>query len=89
MPTHKSAEKRNRQYIKRRDNNRMTKSAVRTAISRVRTAVSKGEIKEAEAMLREAERLIAKAATKKVLHSKNAARKVSRLTALVKASGKK
>ena len=40
MANHPSAEKRNRQRIKRTDRNRAAKSAVRTLVKRVRTAIA-------------------------------------------------
>jgi len=89
MPNHKSAIKRHRQSLKRRDRNRDTRAAVRTAITKVRTAVAAGDLKTAKVVLRDAERAVAKAANKSIYHKRNAARKISRMAALVnKASAK-
>lgn len=79
MANHKSAEKRHRQSLKRRDRNRMAKSGFRTAIKKAKSAV---ESKDANAkeLLRQAEKAIAKAANKGIVHKKSAARRISRLT---------
>ena len=81
MGNHKSAIKRHRQSLVTRERNRVIKSAVRTAIKRVRTAIDEGKTKEAKDYLVEAERIVAKAAAKGILHKKNAARRISRLSA--------
>lgn len=83
MANHKSAIKRHRQSEDRRARNQAAKSAVRTAIKKTRNAVLAGNIDSATAALKDAEIRIAKAATKGLYHSKNAARKISRLTRLV------
>lgn len=76
----KSAIKRARQNEKRRLRNRIVKSNLKTAIKKV---LSNLEIKNYEASkdaLQEAVSKISKAAAKGVIHKKNAARKISRLT---------
>ena len=88
MANHKSAIKRHRQSLKRRDNNRSKKSAIRTATKTVQTKLSAGELDSARSEMRATERLIAKAASKGVLHRKTAARKVSRLAKRVAAAAK-
>ena len=90
MPNHKSSIKRHRQSLKKRDNNRGTKASVRTAIVKARAAAGSGDMAAAKLSLIDAERSIAKATAKGIFHKKNAARKISRMYALVnKAQPKK
>lgn len=89
MPNHPSAIKRNRQNIKRRARNRMTRSVVRTAIKSVRTKVAAGDIPGARTSLRSAESALSRAAAKGMMHRRNAARKIGRLASLVAKAGKK
>ena len=74
-----SAEKRNRQRIKRRARNQSHLSTMRTYVKRVRTAIESKDAKTAEA-LKAAVRVIDKAASKGVIDRKTASRKISRLT---------
>lgn len=83
MANHPSAEKRNRQRVKRTDRNRAVTSAVRTLVKRVRTAIAAKDAKAAETALKVATVALDKAATKGVLHSKAVSRTVSRLMAQV------
>ena len=78
MANHVSAEKRNRQSIKKKLRNQKSKAAVRTAIKNVKTAASQ-DLQKARELLREAEKLIASAATKGIYNKKTAARSISRL----------
>ncbi|MDH4228382.1 MAG: 30S ribosomal protein S20 [Nitrospirota bacterium] len=87
MANHPSAAKRARQALVRRNRNRSTMSAVRTAIKKVETAVAGKNTDTARSALNEATSLISRAAGKGVLHKNNAAHKVSRLTLLVNALG--
>ena len=52
MANHKSAEKRARQNVKRRANNRAHRSRLRNQIKRLRQAVEKGEMDTAKELLR-------------------------------------
>ncbi len=83
MANHKSAEKRARQIKKRNARNSFIRSTMRTTIKKVRATAEAGKKDEATAALEEAVRTIDKAASKKVVHPKNASRKISRLTRLV------
>ncbi|HEY2743757.1 MAG TPA: 30S ribosomal protein S20 [Polyangia bacterium] len=74
-----SAEKRNRQRIKRRARNQFHLSTMRTHVKRVRAAIESKDGKVAE-LLQAAVGVIDKAAQKGVLDKKAAARKISRLT---------
>ena len=77
-----SAEKRNRQRIRRRQRNLTHLTRVRTLIKRVRAELVTGEGKAAEA-LKSAVKMIDKAAQKGVLKRETASRKISRLTKAV------
>jgi small subunit ribosomal protein S20 len=74
-----SAEKRNRQRIKRRTRNQFHLSTLRTYVKRVRVAIEKKDGKLAE-VLKAAIQVIDKAAQKGVIDKKSASRKISRLT---------
>ena len=80
MANHKSALKRNRQSIARRDRNRACKSQVKTAIRKVSDAIEQKSIDEAQEALKNAIPVICNASVKGAIHKKNASRKVSRLT---------
>lgn len=79
MANHKSAIKRYRQSLKRRDRNRVAKSALRTAIKKARAAIASGDKKLAMEQYVVAQRTIAKASNKKLIHAANASRNISRL----------
>ncbi len=86
MAQHKSAEKRNRQGLKRFERNRAIKASVKTAIKTVREkALTKNKEAAVEALGRVVP-AIAKAAAKGAIHKNNAARRISRLTKLVNAA---
>lgn len=79
MANHKSAIKRHRQSLKRRDANRSAKSAVRTAIKKAEAAAKTGTQAEAQQLARAAESMMAKAVKKGLFHKATLARKVSRM----------
>jgi small subunit ribosomal protein S20 len=83
VANHSSAEKRNRQRIKRTDRNRAAKSSVRTLVKRVRSAIETKNKAEAKDALLKAVSALDKAASKGVLNDKAASRTVSRLSAQV------
>jgi len=85
LATHKSAEKRDRQSVKRRELNSSTKSAVKTGIKSVLSAVGTKDKEASEKALKAAVPVIDKAAAKGVIHKKNASRKISRLTKKINA----
>jgi len=89
MATHKSAAKRARQTIKITAMNRARRSKVRSLAKAVETAAAKGDVGEAKKALRSAESALARAAGRKTLHWKTAARRTSRLAKRVKAAQKK
>ncbi|RMF94043.1 MAG: 30S ribosomal protein S20 [Nitrospinota bacterium] len=80
MARNKSAMKRMRQNLKRRQRNRRVKSSMKTAIKKVYAAMANRDEAATQEALRNAISLIDKAATKGVIHRNTAARKVSRLT---------
>ena len=86
MANHKSALKRNRQSLVRRERNRMNRSRVKTAVKKVTTAIEvEGSVEKAQAALVAAVPVIERAAVKGAYHKKTASRKISRLTKRVNA----
>jgi len=85
MATHKSALKRNRQSEQRRLRNKRVKSFLRTRIKQVISAVDANDAATARESLDKAVPVIAKAGAQGVIHKRNAARKISRLTRAVNA----
>lgn len=79
MATHKSAEKRARQALVRRDRNRAVKSRVRTFVKAVRESAAQGDSPDLQERLRSAERELRKAASSGVLPKRRVSRLVSRL----------
>lgn len=79
MATHKSAEKRARQSVKRAARNVARRSKVRGTIREFREMLTSGDKKKAEEALAKATREIRKAASKGVVHARNASRRVSRM----------
>jgi small subunit ribosomal protein S20 len=83
VANHKSAEKRNRQRIKRRARNLLHLSTMRTFIKRLRKALATSDVEGAKAALPTAVTAITRAASKGVIHRNTASRYVSRLTVAV------
>jgi len=79
----KSAEKQNRQRVKRQARNTAQKTAMRTAVKRVRAAIGAKNAKAAKAALPGAIRAVDKAASKGVIKRGTASRSISRLTVAV------
>jgi small subunit ribosomal protein S20 len=88
LANHPSADKRNRQRIKRTLRNRSVRAEVRTEVKAVRAAIGSKDVKVAKAALLEATVLLDKAASKGAVHPKAASRHVSRLAAAVHKLGK-
>jgi len=85
MPNIKSAAKRHRQSLIRRDKNRAVKSSIKTQLKKVVAIVPAGD-KEASAVeFRLAVKKIDQAASKGVMHKNKASRLKSRLSKRVKA----
>lgn len=85
MATHKSALKRNRQSKERRLRNRKIKSNLKNKIKSVNLSLMGKNLEPAQKSLAQAIPVTAKAAAKGVIHKRNAARKISRLTRKVNA----
>jgi small subunit ribosomal protein S20 len=83
VANHPSAEKRNRQRVKRTLRNRGVSSTVRTLVKRVRTALHAKDQAAASTALKVAIVALDKASTKGVLHPKAASRTISRLSAQI------
>jgi small subunit ribosomal protein S20 len=78
-----SAEKRNRQRLKRRARNLFHLTTMRTYVKRVRAAIDAKDQAKAKTALTDAVKIIDKAAQKGVIDRKTASRKISRLTIAV------
>jgi small subunit ribosomal protein S20 len=85
MASHKSAEKRIRQTVKRTAINRARKSRVRTFVKRVESAIAAGDQEAARSALRVAQPELHRAISKGVLHKNTVARKLSRLATRINA----
>ena len=85
MAQHKQAKKRIRQIVRRTKVNRNRISRIRTYIKGVETAIAGGDKDAAQTALRAAQPEIMRGVTKGVIHRNQAARKISRLSAGIKA----
>jgi len=83
VANHPSADKRNRQRIKRTIRNRAVKSAVRTLVKQVRVEVTAKNTDAAKTALGRAISALDSAASKGVIHTKATSRLVGRLSAAV------
>jgi small subunit ribosomal protein S20 len=81
----KSAQKRARQNVMRREHNVAQRSSLRTAIKKVVKAIESGKRDEAEARYREAVPVIDRLTDKGIIHANKAARHKSRLNKRVRA----
>lgn len=79
MANTKSAEKRNRQAEKRRARNTSVRTAVKTAVKKAREALASKDPSRIQEAVKAAARTLDKAASKGVLHKRNAARRIARL----------
>ena len=82
-----SARKRIRQTEKRTARNKARKSRVRTFVRSLEEAIAKGDKAAAQEAFRAAQPEMQRAVTKGTLHANTVSRKVSRLSARVKALG--
>ena len=85
MATHPSAEKRHRQAERRTIVNRARESRIRTFIKKVETAISSGDKDAARTAFALAEPEMQRGVSKGVLHQNTVSRKLSRLSARIKA----
>ncbi len=84
MPIKENAKKYMRVAARKTAQNRIIKGVLKSAIKKTREAVSAGNVDEAQTMLKKAQKAFDKASQKKVIKKNTAARKKSRLNALVK-----
>jgi small subunit ribosomal protein S20 len=76
----KSAQKQNRQMIKRRARNAAASSALKTEVRKFRETLEGGDAAKTGADLKKAIKAIAKAGSKGLIHKSQAARRISRLS---------
>ena len=79
MANHKSALKRIRQNEKRRLHNRVYRNRARTLVKQAREAIESGDADKARKATRIAARDLDTLASRGIIHSRNAARRKSRL----------
>ena len=87
MAHHASAKKRIRRNARRQEINHARISRVRTFVKRVEKAIESGDKAVAAEALRAAQPEMQRGASKGMLHPNTVARKMSRLSARVKAMG--
>lgn len=85
MAHHKSAKKRIRQIERRTDVRGARTSRIRTFMKKVETAIASGDKTAAQAALKEAQPEIQRGVVRGILHRNTASRKLSRLSARIKA----
>jgi small subunit ribosomal protein S20 len=85
MANHKSAEKRIRQTARRTEVNGARISRIRTFVKKVETAIDSGDKTAAAEALKAAQPEMMRGTTKGVLHANTVSRKISRLSARIKA----
>ncbi len=83
MANHKSALKRARESEAQRMTNLAHKTRAKSAVKELRALLADKNIDQAKKTLNETVSLLQKTASKKVIHKKNASRKVSRLARAV------
>ncbi len=86
MANHASAEKRIRRNAKRATINGARRSRIRTFIKKVELALSSGDADAAQKALVAAQPEMDRGVAKGILHKNTVARKLSRLTARIKAA---
>ena len=79
------SQKRARQTERRTEVNKARRSRIRTFLRKVEEAIASGNAEAAQAALRAAQPELMRGVTKGVVHKNTAARKMSRLSARVKA----
>ena len=85
MANHKSAEKRFRQTVARTEVNRSRVARIRTFTKKVESAIAGGDKQAAAEALKLAQPELMRGVSKGVMHRNTIARKVSRLSARIKA----
>lgn len=79
------SKKRARQIERRTDVNKARRSRIRTYLRKVEEAIASGNVDAAQEALKNAQPELMRGVTKGVVHKNTAARKISRLSARVKA----
>lgn len=79
MANTKSAIKRHRQSLKRKERNIFWTSVSKGAVKKARAAIAEKDPAKINETLRAAEKMLRKAVSKGVLHPRNASRRISRL----------
>jgi len=87
MANTKSAKKAARQTERRTLINKSRKSRMRTFVRKVEEAIAAGDKDAANVALRQAQPQIMRSASKGLIHKNTASRKISRLSARIKALG--
>lgn len=87
MANHASARKRVRRNDRRAEINTARKSRMRTFLKKVEVAIAAGNTDDAKKALQLVQPVIARNVSKGLLHKNTAARKMSRLSARIKAIG--
>lgn len=82
-----SSKKRARQALRRTDVNKARRTRIRTYLRKVEEAIASGDQKKAAEALKSAQPELMRGVTKGIMHKNTAARKMSRLSARVKALG--
>ena len=85
MANTSSAKKAVRKLARRTAINRMRRSAMRTQLRKVEEAIASGDAAAARTALTATESVVMRSAQKGIIHANTASRKVSRLSARVKA----
>lgn len=85
MANHKSAEKRIRQTERRTEVNRNRISRIRTFVKKVESAIETGDKSAAAEAFKDAQPEMMRGVSKGVLHKNTVSRKLSRLSARIKA----
>ncbi len=80
-----SAKKATRKIAKRTAVNKMRRTFMRGELRKMEEALAAGDKEAAQTQLRVVQPVVMKAATKGIVHKNNASRKISRLSARVKA----
>ncbi len=85
MANHASARKRVRRNSARAAVNKSRKSRIRTFIKKVEAAIAAGDSAQAQTAMKDAQPELHRGASKGLMHKKTVARKLSRLSARIKA----
>ena len=85
MANHASSKKRIRRNDRRADINGARRNRMRTFMKKIEVAILSGDKKTADEALKNAQPEIQRSAAKGLLHKKTASRKISRLSARIKA----